>query len=309
MERTYGKHILKRWSNDFGLPIKVFKEPYFSYFLDLYDEVFKSKSKLKVLDDALEKFENEDKFLAYNNTVIDNIVAHISNKEEYKEFINMNMDKYSIGGAYPYPKSDIYKKQNTGKFFVSIDLVKANFQTLKYINPSIVDDSESYDEFILNFSDLDYIKDSKYIRQVIFGKLNPKRQLKVARFLIERIIEYIITMGLTECNQVAMASHDEFIFEIEESEVQKFIDLECKLKKGIKGILDLDVDIEIFKLNSIEDKYFIREFLNKEGYAFSCVPAMYFAQVFKRYNNMDIEDKDLVFVHENKLAMFLEHEL
>lgn len=307
IEKTYGKHILKRWSNDFDVPIKVYEEPYFSYFIDLYDDVFNSKSKLLLLDKALENFKTEEDFLAYNNSTTDNIVSHIMDKQEYKDFISMDMDKYAIKSSYP--KGDIYKKQNTGKFFVSIDLIKANFQTLTYINSNLVDGCKSYDEFISKFTNLSYIKQSKYIRQVIFGKLNPKRQLKIARFLIEKIIDFLFTKGLISYENISMASYDELVFEINECEIEKFVNIEEALKEEIKSNLNLDVDIEIFKLNSIADKYFIREFKNKKGYSFSCVPSMYFAQVFKKYNNIAINDNDLVFVHENKLAKFLESEI
>lgn len=304
LEKKYNKHILKRWSNDFNIPIKIYEEPYFSYFIELYDNHFGTKRKLNFLNDALAKFESAENFLAYNNKVTDNIVSYIVSKKEYSDFLNVDMDKFSVESSYP--KNDIYNKHNTGKYFVSIDLVKANFQTLNYINSNLTDGLVSYEDFIAKFTDLDYIKKSKYIRQIIFGKLNPKRQIKIARFLIEKIINYLLEKELIDKEKIVMASSDEFIFEVEEDKLDKFINMDENLRSIVKKDLYLDIDIEIFKLNSISDKYFVREFKNKEGYAFSCVPAMYYAQIFKKYNNIDIEDNDLVFVYENVLAKFLE---
>lgn len=35
-----------------------------------------------------------------------------------------------------------------------------------------------------------------------------------------------------------------------------------------------------------------------------CVPVVYFAQIFKIYNNLEINDYDLSFFYENQVARF-----
>lgn len=37
-----------------------------------------------------------------------------------------------------------------------------------------------------------------------------------------------------------------------------------------------------------------------------CVPVVYFAQIFKIYNNLEINDYDLSFFYENQVARFLQ---
>ena len=42
----------------------------------------------------------------------------------------------------------------------------------------------SYEDWVKKFTDLEYIIESKYTRQVVFGKLNPSRQIKVENYMI-----------------------------------------------------------------------------------------------------------------------------
>ena len=81
------------------------------------------------------------------------------------------MPVFSVGDL------NIYNNSNTGKKFISIDLKKANFQALRKFNPEIVMNC-GHTTILLNISMVTNIsKKSKYTRQVIFGKLNPRRTI------------------------------------------------------------------------------------------------------------------------------------
>ena len=304
LTKEFSKNVLKRWVKDYSLPIKIFEEPYFSYLIDLYDEHLNTIEKLDKLRRIVSNFSTDDEYLTHNNNLTEKIVGEILNVEAYKEFNTKKMDEYNISSQYP--KKDIYKKENVDKTFISIDLVKANYQALKYIDSSIVFNTNNYNEFIKKFTDYDYIVESKYIRQVIFGRLNPKRQIKVARYLIEKVIEHILESNLLNEEAIAMASSDEVIFELNDDNLKALLNLHEKIREEIKSKLNIDVDIEIFTLKDIEDGAYVKEFLNKDGYQFACAPQIYYPQIFKLYNNMELNDMDLVFKHEGRLAKFIE---
>lgn len=303
MERQLGKEVLKRWVKDYNLPIKIYQEPYFSYLVDLYDDYLNTNAKLELLKEAVSKFESEDKFLAHYYEVRDNVIQSMKSKEEFQEFNTGDLTKYNISSKYP--KNDIYKQTCVGNYYVSIDLVKANYQALKFVNPNIVNNTNTYEEFIGLFTDLEYMAKSKYLRQVIFGNINPKRQIKVERYLIEQIIDTLLAGEMFTADEIEMATSDEVVFRVSKEFAETFIAKTQELTTFIKNTLNIDVDIEVFKLVSVEGKYYAKEFLNKSGYELKAVPQIYFPQVYKKYNNMEIIENDLMFYHEHQLAKFI----
>lgn len=297
------KNALKRWVKDYDLPIKIFEEPYFSYLINLYDDVFQTKEKLNLLIDIISDFNNDDEYLSHNNKLTDNIISTIKKQRAYLEFITMNMDKFKI--LTNYPKNSIYKQNNIGKTFLSIDLVKANYQSLKFIDNSLVLNSSNYDDLISKFTDYEYIKQSKYIRQVIFGHLNPKRLQKIQRYLIEQVILYVLSHENILESSIIMASNDEVVFEINESLAAEFSNNFKEKINQIKHLLNIDVDIEIFTLNYLGMDCYVKEFINKDGYQFAGVSQIYYPQAYKKYHNLPINDMDLTFKHEHQLVKFL----
>lgn len=303
MERKLGKDVLKRWVKDYNLPIKIYQEPYFSYLVDLYDDYYNTKSKLALLKDAVDEFESEDKFLAHYYEVRDNVIQSMKSKEEFQEFNTGDLSKYDISSKYP--KNDIYKQTCVDNYYVSIDLVKANYQALKFVNPNIVSNTNSYEEFIGLFTDLEYMAKSKYLRQVVFGNINPKRQIKVERYLIEQVIDTLLIGEIFKADAIEMATSDEVIFRVSKEFANRLKNETQNLTTFIKNTLNIDVDIEVFKLVSVEGKYYSKLFLNKSGYELKAVPQIYFPQVYKKYNNMEIIEHDLMFYHEHQLAKFI----
>ena len=63
------------------------------------------------------------------------------------------------------PSSDIYKPTNDGKRFISIDMKKANFHSLKAFAPDIFDNADTWEDFMRKFTDDEHIIGSKYVRQ------------------------------------------------------------------------------------------------------------------------------------------------
>ena len=292
------KKLIARFCKDFNLPIKIYDREYFNYFATLYNDYFKVDENMELLKEALSEFEDSTEFLNYYNELQDLIINTIKEKEEYVEFSNADFNKFKVNSKYCV--ANIYKNTNLGKCFVSIDLNKANFQALHFYNKNIVEKTESYEEFISKFTKFKYFAKSKHFRQVVFGNLNPKRQLKIEQFLIEQIIEFLSSKNILCKDDIVMATKDEVVFEIDENNVPNV----KLILDSIKSNLNIDVKVEAFKLNGICG-YYVKEDLNSNKYTFSCVPSIYYPQVFKIYHNLEINEKDLTFFYEGNLARFM----
>lgn len=295
------KKVLERWSKDYKLPIKIFSEPYFSYFVDLFDSQHNVKQKLELLEYTLSCYETDDDFLNDYYKIRDNIIKHLNEKESYKTFINEDFSKYNVNNKYS--SNNVFNNSNKDCILISIDLVKANFQVLKYFYPDIVDYKDTYKDFLKQFTDLEYMMQSKYLRQVIFGNINPKRQVKLQRYLIEQIINLYDEEFKSK---IISVSNDEIVIKVENN--SKFLSFD--FTEEIKDKLNIDVDVEIYLLKQIvsfdkKQEFYVKEFINKDGYELMSVPANYYTQVFKYYNDMQINDNDLLFLHEGLIAKFL----
>lgn len=54
---------------------------------------------------------------------------------------------------------------------------------------------ETYQELLSKFTQNPYIFESKHIRQVIFGHLNPKRQQTIQKFLMQKVVTALVDSG------------------------------------------------------------------------------------------------------------------
>jgi len=299
----YSHKLLKRFIKDYKLPIQVVQEPYFSYFMNLYDDQYRTKENFKLLKDARSQFDSDDEFLAEYYKIRDNVINTIKLLPEYKTYNEIDMKEYDIPN-YNFPKHDIFNMGNINQYFISIDLKKANFQALKWWNDNIILGSNTYDEFLSKFTTLEYMKGSKYLREVIFGNMNPKRQIKIEKHINNLILEYLTTNGLFDTKDIKMFANDEIIFQLSTYDLENY----NNLSGIIRSEIGFDVDIEVFCLKNIKgsSKYFVKEFINKQGYKLMCIPLIYHAQVFKKYNKLSLNKNDLVFFYENQVCKFIE---
>lgn len=316
MAYMYNEDLAKRFVSDYKLPIQLTNEKYFKYFLNLYDKDYGSMQKYMKLCQLIEdKYYGSPKlFLEKYYETRDNIIKTVENSEAYQKFNTMDMSAYIIKNKKNITSNNIYKEGNIGRMFVSIDLKKANFQALKYVNPEIVMNAETYQDFIKKFTDSDYIAESKYCRQVIWGKLNPKRHITVEKYIIDQIYEYLVGTDHVE-NCVSM-SNDEIVFDLGKAEEHDYADIAglCTsyelIRQFIKVMLGFDVSVELFILHGVQlccekfkrSCYYYKEYLNNTGSGVKgklmCVPMNYFAIVYKLFNNVPLQEEDYHFDYE-----------
>ena len=302
------KEIIARFVKDQKIPIMVYSEPYFSHFLMLYEKDFGTKSSYDMLVKTLESFDKEEEFLEEYYRVRDAVINAVESLSAYQEFLGFDMSTYS-GNERKFKnvtKGDVYKLDNVGKFFVSIDMKTANFQALRLHNPDLVFGCKTYDEFIARFTNLEYIRRSKYTRQVVFGNMNPKRQVTIQRFYINEILNSILDNKqfayLTADNLVTICN-DEIVFEVD----SLIPTVESKnIVRYVKENYDIDVSVTSYKLNNIGGKDFFVQEKADGTISFKKVPSVYFAQVYKKYKGEQVDDFDLAFYYEGYLSKFME---
>ena len=316
--------LLRRFVKDDDLPIPIIGNGnYFNYYINLYEKEYKSLTKYKNLEILIDRnFNGEStQFLTKYYEIRDNIIKTVENSEAYQKFNIMDMSVFSIKNKKNITTNNIYNENNVGHIFVSFDLKKANFQALKYVDPEIVMNAKTYEDFISNFTNIDFIINSKHIRQIVFGKMNPKRHITVEKYMIDKVYEYITeTHHLTNC--VSM-SNDELVFDMGEAKkldslAIHSINITCEMiRQFIQTMLGFEMNLEVFKLNKLQlccDKfkrssYYYKEYLNtKESKGkLMCVPMNYFAIVYKLFNNLPLQEEDYHFDYEGLDSRYCEN--
>lgn len=299
-ESVINSNILKkRFIRDCSLPITVYDNPYFIQRLETIDTLFHCLKKFDRFCEELKRFRTEQEYLAWYNETKDRIIQHIRENEAYKEFnmLSPGNTQKEIG------KNNLYIEQNDRRLFISIDMNKANFTSMRYYSPRMFDGCGTWEEYVGIFTDSKHFADSKYIRQVIFGALNPKRQMKYESFLMQRIYDSI----KKECPKLGIFSlgEDEIIIQfVQHSETVYSL---SKIENAIPADLRELVRVEVFSLKKIGTYGWMKTFMFSvpQRVEYKCVDAEIFHQLVKHRLNEIITEDDLVFYHNGQLAKFL----
>lgn len=328
MEGNFNIDLAKRFISDYKLPIPdFFSIGQFAHYLYLCEKDYKALTKYRNLINLIdERFGGDsNKFLKEYYDKREEIIQAILTNPAYLEFNNMDMNRFAIKDVLENITSkNVYNCERVNKIYLSIDLKKANFQALKYVNPEIVFNKDTYEDFIGTFTDLDYVKESKYTRQVIFGKCNPKRHITVEKYIINEIRKYIGEKIFENIDiNIVSFSNDEIVYECSVSiesfneemitYVKTVID---DLKTKIKDFIGVDVSINIFNLkgynlldtinNKVCKTFFVKEDCLSDKKEFKCVPEPLFAIIYKLYNKQDILNADRIVNYDGLRAELTE---
>lgn len=307
------RDVLRRFLKDQAMPFSMLEEPYFSHYLDLYEEDYHSRTEYEKLLAELQAFGSCEAFLDEYYRVRDALIKQIKDTPAYEQYNAMDMQRFAVGNVQ-YPgavKQDIYRAPFIGRRFISIDLVKANFQVLSKLDPALVNGAGSYGEMVMAVTKSAYIARSKYTRQVIFGNMNPKRQVTMERYYTHRLLEHLIGLGMFSAETVAVFTYDEIVLFADALPGQSLAD---EIREIAVRDMGLDVHVQAFRLRAInnldpdcrEKSYYLKE--HADGTVdFKGVPGYLFSQVYKAYKGMPlVPEMDLVFSFEHFLAMFKE---
>lgn len=314
-KKNISRKILKRFVKDYKLPIRITHSPYFEYFCDLYKDIYDIKNPFNNLVTALEDFESEEDFLDYCADVRKNMINFIKEKEQFKFFTKIDIKEFGEPIQILH-RNDLYTSKNVGKKFISIDLKKGNFQSIKQVAPDIfeLNGDYTYEKFASKFTKYDYLINSKQFRQTVFGELSSKRQGAIQKVLMNKIKMVLESNKILDSSKLVQATNDELVYEIEsDSSIEnlKFVSKVCKLEliieQTIKRELNVDVKAESYELRSIKDsdKVFAKENIGEERFKLVNASSLDYAQYFKAYKNMPINEYDLMFYHEHRLCKFM----
>lgn len=313
-ERIYNKDLVNRFVSDYKLPVPItFVEEYFFYYLNLYEGEYGALTKYNRLCDLIrEKYSGKPElFLEDYYNVRENIIQTTLNNEAYKSFNTMDMSVFAIKDKPNITSNNVYNCENVGKSFLSVDLKKANFQALKYYDPNIVLNAETYEEFIGKFTNLDYVKESKYTRQVIWGKMNPKRHITVEKYLISKVYELL---DKTYHFKAVSLCNDEIVYDVTDVD---FNDLRLEIKELVKNELKLDVSVEFYKLKgyqllfskskSVSKTFFFREsYFDKKENRLISVPLPFYPIIYSLFKGRELTEIDYHFNYEGMDAILNE---
>lgn len=301
--------LIQRFVKDYNLPINIFDEKVFEYYSNLYD--FFPKDRWESLKKMIEeKYNgNVELWLDYCASVRDKAISSVVDSEKYKEFVNCDLSKYKTG--IKIGEHSCYNNETNGCRFISIDLKKANFQALKYVG--VIDDAD-YDSFIEKFGGDDYIKGSKYLRQVIFGNMNPGRTVLVEKYIMSKVmdlVEPIIPVGF----DLYSLNSDEIVYKLNADIFVGDIRIICPVMEVVvRENLNIDVRaeyIEITKLpivncNGNNVDAFVRKNLITNEEVLKKASTTFYPQIYKLWKGMEIEDMDLWVYTNDQCAKFFE---
>ena len=316
----YEPTINKEFVKGYHLPIHIYREPYFSYLLDLYEDTFDSLYKYyNVFIPSLLLFNNPEEFFEEKNRILNDMVEFFNKRNPQAADELRHLDMHNLLEEFPkVPKiKKLYSEATDNQLFISIDFKKACHSVLHYFN--IIPDV-NYEDFISRFTDVPYFKESRQLRQMAFGHFTPKKQITVQTYFINYICHLLYNNNFPE-NYLSKDfivynnGGDELLICLDEEDIKerKFMNdiidyLDTMLNyNGIKYRIPFKFDIDIIKIKRVNKECYIREVVNKGTKHLKATPAHLYPQYHKKYIlGKKIEDYDLYFECDKYISKFVE---
>lgn len=304
------ERLLERFCKDCNIPIKIFKEPYFMKRLWTLNSYYNTWTKWCTFIYELSKYKNEQEYFEEYKRVKEAAMDFIKNSEGYKDFIDEDDNLFSLSYDLHITSNSIYHPSNDGRIFISIDMKQANYSALNYFDSDkTIFDGKSWEDFLRKFTDNEHIIKSKYIRQVILGNCNPKRQITYEKYLMGLVLNILLhneNMFTIPKENIISFGNDDITIDVTDN-----IDI-YYLYKNIKSvcerILFVPLEVEMFKLIKIKgtDGYIREPIMSETKRKIKGVDANMIHFVIRKLNNEEINEDDLVFVHDDRLAKWID---
>jgi hypothetical protein len=284
---------------EYKLPIPINKSPYIEYFLDLYEKDYQSKTKYHNFVDSLKCIQLTGYNLkTYKKYLLDKIVNYFKSNASYKQFLLDDIKSSSIDLS----NINIYDT-NTTEYYISLDIRKANFTSLKYYYPEITS-YDTWEEFMNYFTEVEFFINSKPFRQIIFGNLNCKKISLLWKKITYNMYELLKSTNL---NIVGKISDDELIIKTFKDNIQSDIDILNKL------LNDNNLD-KFWKITPYYIKYIARTDTYQKFYGKFCYYTNqceikgcekdFFAQLYKQYKGLNLCNNDFKTTVNNYIVTF-----
>lgn len=299
MELT--EKLKERFCKDNNLNIKIFEEPYFTERIKLYDNKFNTIEKLNLFKQEIEEFDNEQEYFTYYNNVKDQVINFIKSTPEYQNFITEDFNKYKVNN-YNIPSSNIFHENNNNKSFISVDLKKGCYSALRFYDKNLVNNTNSYEDFIGKFTNKKHIINSKYIRQVIFGNCNPRRQTSIEKYMMGLMMDNLQKLNL---NFVGYTD-DEIVIEYDDKAKQNFEKIKNIVYETTKNN-DFDVHFDVFKIErQKESDVYIKHFYDNKEPEIKCANHLVMPFILRELNNEKYQFIDFAYKEQGQIAFLTE---
>lgn len=305
--------IARRFVNDMNLPIQVIDENTFNYWIALYEKDYQSETLYNELWEEIDEDYNGDasKFLDAYYDVRDNVIKTVTSSEAFKKFNESDFSWCKVETPLNPKHKELYNAENIGKRFLSLDLVKSNIQALNYADKEILMNSLAYEDFIGKFTGSRYIAKSKYFRQVVFGQMNPKRHITIAKYLISKVYTLLRKNKIIDWD-LACVSSDEIVFEVPENtgtEAGRVIAEAVPLIQNELGLIVRGTDFRLqgynLKTNNCKSVCnFYLKWGGNVGWELKGVPLLYHSVVYQLMKGKEVGLYDKVFQYERCKCVF-----
>lgn len=261
---------------------------HFDYYIDQLSKLEKFKN-IKELISLYE--EAEDKYgdlYEYRFKKANEIIDFLKNTRAYNELQDDNLiPDYSTTKNFEYSEE---------KKYISIDIRKANWMVLKKYDPEFAPElGNSYEDFISKFDVPEIFNHSKQLRQFIFGNINPKRQMKAQRVIVQEVLDKYSHLNL----DIACIKNDEVIYSFDDlNQVDEII-----------NTIDLErFKIKLFTVERVKD-FRINTYLSEKGDVLhkemvGCNGNLFFLYLKQFIFNEDLDIRDLYFKMDGNLAIW-----
>ena len=304
------KALRKRFCKDNNISIQLFDDPFFEDRLRLMGQLSNWKEFCKLI--ATEFNGNEELYFSEYNKLKDNIINFIKESAAFKKLNADDMNKYQC--KYNLSQRDIYKDTNVGKRFISIDMKKANFSSLVHygrVNLCPFNNDYNWEQFMEQFTDIRHFINSKYIRQVVFGNCNPRRQVTYEKYLMSLVIERLLDDNIITTFDIYSLTNDEIIINAGRFDNETIEEIINK----VENTFEIPLKVEYFILGRIKgSSAYIKEITDFYKYnggiaeckrnVVKCITSIEAPAIYRMLMNEPETEDDKYFLHEGRLAKY-----
>lgn len=312
--------VKSRFCKDCNIPINIFIEPYFSQRLILLDKYYNCLESFNKFIKFIEKCGSEEEMIESVVNVRNQLINFLKAHPAVKSLANHDMQEFDVSDYKQKMSSkNVYTDCNCNIPMISIDLKHGNFTALKWYaknyQSGFEKDFESYKDFVLRFTNEEYIINSKSLRQAVFGNCCPRRFESIQKHLLTKIIDKLSDRFKTVdiISHTFFVSSDELLivpnencdknqwfdiisevlreFKTEEgvsTKVQMFFLTKGKMAKGY--FKNIEKEITFDKEESVEENFVKLKTFSKKSIPFAV----------RELKNQEIKDSDCYFIDDEK---------
>jgi hypothetical protein len=286
--------------SELNLPITVVNDEVFFSQLEVLENTHKAKTLWELYKSEFKNSEEVVSSFRKVDVCIGEFVKSQPNWNYFNEDLDLDFLEKYVSKVKQENKllKNIFSGNNLGKKMVSFDLSKANFNVLKHFE--LTGNFSNYNDFVMNFTNKEFLTHSKKFRQSVFGKLNAKRQVKYQEY----VMCFLLSLFSEETRNGALLNNDEVVIDY------KYINEVENVLSKFSVTFDFPLSVEVFTLNELKDKndklYFSKDFENG-NFELKTVPKTFYVQALRKRLGFEVKEEDLFFYTSDKeLAKYLE---